>query len=255
MRTDSAVMPLRFKWGLRKRFLREFGVDHAILERQAHGSMYELFREDKGFLLQHMSRHNRPKPADPALHYLLLRDNFRDRVDPGQEVVFKPYRIVAYYPMIRYESWRWSVSPKVGWWGTGFDDSAWSQLALPARQVLDPSIYGVIPYAQWPRESLAFRGWLEVPAIVQPVWLVLNIREPYSSAHTVEALHVNGQPIELAHTVGSNAFNSRNFEVQTEITSALHPGSNLIAFEIKGKGGAFNLDVYERQVTLRPEKR
>jgi hypothetical protein len=253
--TDWITMPLRFKWALGKRFLHEFGVDHAILERQAHGSMYELFREDKGFLLSHMSPPKLSKPADPTLHYLLLRDDFRGSTESGIEVVFEPYTIVAYYPMIRYEFWRWNVNPEGMWWGTGFDDSAWSQVTLPARPVPDPSIYEVIPYAQWPREGLAFRGWLEVPAIVQPVWLVLNIREPYSSAHTVGALHVNGQPIERARTVWSNAFNSRNFEVQAEITSALRQGSNLIAFEIKGEGGSFNLDVYEWQVAPQPAER
>jgi hypothetical protein len=253
--TASVTMPLRFKWALGKRFLHEFGLDQAILERKAHGRMYELFREDKGFLVSHMAGPVQPKPADPALHYVLLRNDFRDRVEPGQEVVFKPYRIVAYYPMIRYESWRWSVSPEAEWLQTGFDDSAWSPVALPARPVPDPSIHDLLPYAQWPRENVALRGWLEVPAIVQPVWLVLNIREPYSSAHTVGALHVNGQPIEPARTVWSNAFNARNFEVQAEITSALHQGSNLIAFEIKGEGGSFNLDVYEWQVVLQPAER
>ena len=186
---------------------------------------------------------------------MLLRDDFFDRGELGQEVVFKPYRIVAYYPMIRYESWRWSVSPEAEWLDTGFDDSAWSQLALPVRPVPNPSIHEVLPYAQWPGESVAFRGWPEVPAIVQPVWLVLNIREPYSSAHTVGTLHVNGQPIEPARTAWSNAFSSCNFEAQAEITSSLHPGLNFIAFEIKRKGGAFNLDVYEWQGALQPEKR
>jgi Dolichyl-phosphate-mannose-protein mannosyltransferase len=255
MGIDSANMPLRFKWGLAKRLWREFGADHVILERQAHGSMYELFREDKGFLLSHMSRPKPPKTVDAALHYLLVRNDFRDRAEAGREVVFAPYRIIAYHPMMRYESWKWSASPEPGWWGTGFDDSAWSPVALPARSVPDPSRHDTIPYAEWPRESLAFRGWLEVPAVGQPVWLVLNIREPYSSAHTIGALHLNGQPIELARTVWSNAFNSRNFEVQAEITSALHQGSNLIAFEIKGEGGSFNLDVYEWQVALQPPER
>jgi hypothetical protein len=75
---------------------------------------------------------------------------------------------------------------------------------------------------------------------------VLNIREPHSSAYTVEGLHLNGWPIVPARTVWSNTIHSRNFEVQAEITSALRLGANLIAFEIRGTSGWFDLDVYER---------
>jgi hypothetical protein len=183
---------------------------------------------------------------------LLLRDDFRDSAEPKWEVVVEPYKIVAYHPMVRYESWRWSVSPEGQWWETGFDDAPWSQVTLPARSVADPSVYGAIPYAQWPPASVAFRGWIDVPMLGQSVWLVLNIREPHSSAYTVEALHLNGQPIELARTVWSNTIHSRNFEVQAEITSMLHRGANLIAFEITGMSGAFDLDVYERRLAPRP---
>jgi hypothetical protein len=155
---------------------------------------------------------------------------------------------MAYHPMIRYESWRWSVSPEARWWEAGFDDATWSRVTLPARSVADPSVYGAIPYAQWPPASVAFRGWIDVPTLGQPVWLVLNIREPYSSAHTIEALYLNGQPIEPAHIVWSDPFYSRTFEVQAEITSALRLGANLIAFKITGMSGTFDLDVYERRL-------
>jgi hypothetical protein len=257
MATSWVVMPMRFAQALAKRFRHEFGVDHAILERQAHGSMYEFFREGKGFFMAHMSRPTPSKPVDATLHYLLLRDDIRGSAEPGREVVVEPYRIVTYHPMIRYESWRWSVSPEAWWWKTEFDDAAWSQVTLPARQAADPSRYdyGPIPYAQWPPASVAFRGWIDVPTLGQSVWLVLNIREPCSTAHTVEALHLNGQPIELAHTVLSNIYNACNFEVQAEITSALRLGANLITFEIMGTSGSFDLDVYERRLAPRPTGR
>jgi hypothetical protein len=248
MATSWLNMPLRFKMALRMRLLREFGADHPFLERTAHGSMYTLFREDKGFLMSHRSRSKLSKPADATLHYLLLRDDFRDSVEPGRAMVVEPYRIVAYHPMIQYESWRWSASPEARWWETGFDDATWSQVTLPARSVADPSIHGGILYTQWPSSSVAFRGWIDVPTLGQSVSLVLNIREPYSSAHTVEALHLNGQPIKLVHTVWSDPFYSRNFEVQAEITPVLRLGANLIAFEITGTSGSFDLDVYERRL-------
>jgi 4-amino-4-deoxy-L-arabinose transferase-like glycosyltransferase len=255
MATSWVNMPPRFKMALRTRLLREFGADHHLLERTAHGRMYELLREDKGFLLSPVSRPQPSTPVDATLHYLLLRDDFRDSAEPKWEVVVEPYRIVAYHPTIRYESWRWSVSPEGQWWETGFDDAPWSQVTLPARSVADPAVYGVIPYAQWPPASVAFRGWIDVPRIGQTVWLALNIREPHSSAYTVEALHLNGQPMELACTAWSNTIHSRNFEVQAEITSALHRGANLIAFEITGMSGSFDLDVYERQLAPQPTGR
>jgi hypothetical protein len=248
MATSWVNMPLRFKRALRERLLREFGADHPLLERTAHGSVYQLLREDKGFLLSPVSHPKPSKPVDATLHYLLLRDDFRESAEPGREVVVGPYRIVAYDPMIRYESWRWSVSPEARWWETGFDDATWSQVTLPARSVADPSVYGPVPYAQWPPESVAFRGWIDVPVLGQTVLLVLNIREPYTAAHTVEALHLNGQPIERARTVWSNLSNARNFEGEAEITSALRLGANLIAFEIRGMSGSFDLDVYERRL-------
>jgi hypothetical protein len=119
----------------------------------------------------------------------------------------------------------------------------------------DPSIYPAIPYVQWPPGSVAFRGWIDVPTLGQSMWLVLNIREPYASAHTVEALHLNGQLIELARTVRSDSFYSRNFGMQAEITSALRLGANLIAFKITGMSGSFDLDVYERRLAPQPTGR
>jgi hypothetical protein len=238
------TMPLRFKWGLRMRLLREFGADHPLLEQTAHGGVYQLLREDKGFLSRGMSP---PKPADPSLHYLIRLDAPQASAEPAHEVVFKPYSIIAYHPMIRYDSWRWTVSPEVAWWSMGFDDAAWSQVTLPARQVADPSLYSSVPYAQWPPTSIAFRGWIDVPAGNQSLWLVLNIREPHPSPHLVQSLHVNGQPIVPSRTASYDNFSWHNFEVQGEVTSAIHPGANLIAFEITGTSGSFDLDVYERQ--------
>lgn len=255
MATSWVNMPLRFKMALRTRLLREFGADHAILERTAHGGVYQLLREDKGFLLSPVSRPKPSKPVNATLHYLLLHDDFRESADLGREVVVEPYRIMAYHPMLRYESWRWTAKPEAGWWGTRFDDATWSQVTLPARSIADPSVYGAIPYAQWPRASVAFRGWMDVPTLSQPVWLVLNIRKPYASAHTVAALHLNGQPIEPARTVRFDPFYSHNFEVQAEITSALRLGANLIAFEITGTSGSFDLDVYERRLAPQPPGR
>jgi hypothetical protein len=252
LETSWVNMPLRFKMALRMRLLSEFGADHPLLERTAHGSMYELFREDKGFLSRHVSPPKPPKQADPTLHYVMLRDDFRDSAEPGREMVVEPYRIVAYHPMVRYESWRWSVSPEAQWWKIEFDDAPWSQVTLPARSVADPSVYGAIPYAQWPPASVAFRGWIDVPMLGQSVWLVVNIRAPYASSYTVEALHLNGQPLGLARTVRSDPFYSHNFEVQVEITSGLRLGPNLIAFEITGTSGSFDLDVYERRLAPQP---
>jgi 4-amino-4-deoxy-L-arabinose transferase-like glycosyltransferase len=251
-RTEVAWMnmPLRFKMALRGHLLQEFGADHPLLERAAHGGVYQLLREDKGFLSRAVSPSKPPKQADPALHYAVLRDDLRDLVEPGLEVVCKPYRVVAYRPMVRYDAWRWSARPETGWWGTSFDDAPWSRLTLPARSFADPSVYGAIPYMQWPRTSVAFRGWIDAPTPGLAVWLVLNIRAPYASAHTVEALHLNGQPLESTRTSWGNYY-SHNFEVQAEITSALRPGANLIAFEIAGTGGSFDLDVYERQLAPR----
>jgi hypothetical protein len=248
MSTSWMNMPLRFKMALRTRLLREFGADHPLLERTAHGGVYQLLREDKGILSRRMSPPKQPKRADPSLHYVVLLDGFRDLVGPGREVVFKPYRIVAFHPMVRYESWRWSTEPEAGWWGTRFDDATWSQVTLPARVIADPTIYGAIPYTQWPRASIAFRGWIDVPTLDRPVWLVLNIREPYASAHLIQALHLNGEPIEPTRPIRFDPFYAHNFEVQAEITSALRLGANLIAFEITGTSGSFDLDVYERQL-------
>jgi hypothetical protein len=247
METSWMNMPLRFKMALRTHLLHEFAADHPLLERTAHGGVYQLLREDKGFLSPRVSPSKPPKQADPTLHYAVLRDDLRDRVEPSLEVVFKPYRVVAYHPMVRYDSWRWSARPEIGWWGTSFDDAAWSQATLPARSFADPSVYGAIPYTQWPRTSVAFRGWINVPTRGQSVWLVVNIRAPYASTHTVEALHLNGQLMEPTRTDWSN-FYSHNFELQAEITSALRLGANLIAFEIRGTSGSFDLDVYEQRL-------
>jgi hypothetical protein len=59
---------------------------------------------------------------------------------------------------------------------------------------------------------------------------------------------MNGEPIEPARTVRLDPFYSHNIEVQAEITSGLRPGANLIAFEITGTSGSFDLDVYERRL-------
>jgi hypothetical protein len=238
-------IPLRYKWAVMEKFRHDFGTDHVHLERRAHGSVYQLFREDKGFFLSHGFQSQPPVAIDPALHYLLLHHSPGNEIEHSQEEVFNPYRIVAYYPMIDYESWRWNVNFETGWWSAEFDDAAWSQVALPARPMANPTVYGEISYAQWPREHVAFRGMIDVPTLDRSVWLVVHIRAPYSSTHTVESLYVNGQRILPARTTHADPYHSRNVEVPAEITPALHKGSNLIAFEITGTSQSFDLDVFE----------
>ncbi len=244
------TMPLRFKLALAERFLREFGVDHADLERRAHGGVYQQLREDKGFSFSAVSPPPPPSRADPSLHYLLLRRDTAVALEQGREVSVGPYRIVAYHPMIRYESWRWSVSPSPDWWSEGFDDSAWTRVSLPTRKIADRSTYGPIPYTRWPERTAAFRGWIQVSG-GRPFWLVINIRDEYSFAHEVGPLYANGQPLETTRTVSYDSVISRNIEMIVEVTRALRPGANLVAFEITGPNEEFDLDVYELRLATR----
>jgi hypothetical protein len=244
------TMPLRDKKALAKSFLREFGVDHAFGERRIHGAIYQLFREDKGFLFGAMSPRMPAEPPDATLHYLILHDDFQVTLEQGHETKVGAYRIVAYQPLIQYESWRWSMSPKLEWWREISDDSTWDPLILPARKAPEIAVYTDVPYARWPGKTVAFRGWLTVPSVEQPVWLVLNIRNSYSSRHELGGLYLNGQPLKVARTVSYDSVNSRNVEVLVDVTSDLRAGSNLIAFEVTGMNGEFDLDLYELRLAL-----
>lgn len=246
------TMPLRFKMALADKFVSEFGADHDTLERRAHGGVYQQFREDKGFSFLTVSPLRPQSRPDSSRHYLILRKDARVALEQGPEVSVGPYRIVAYHPTVRYESWRWSASPGREWWSQGFDDSAWTPLTLPARKPLDRSVYGPLPYTRWPEKLVAFRGWTEVPSVGRPFWLVLNIRDDYLFPHEVETLYVNGQPIEAARTISYNTVETRNIEIIADVTSALRPGSNLVAFQITGLNKEFDVDLYELRPAVRP---
>jgi 4-amino-4-deoxy-L-arabinose transferase-like glycosyltransferase len=251
--TTIAIMPLRDKRALAKNFLSEFGADHALVERRAHGAIYQLFREDKGFLFGTLPR---PMPAeqfDSTLHYLIVRDDSQLTLEQGREATVGAYRIVAYHPLIEYESWKWSVSPELEWWSERADNSRWGPLTLPARRVPEPAVFAAIPYVQWPGKRIVFRGRMTVSSVGQPVWLVLNIRDSYSSHHEVGELYLNGQLLKTTRTISYDNANSRNVEVLVDVTSDLRAGSNLIAFEVTGMNGEFDLDLYElRLATGRP---
>jgi hypothetical protein len=244
------TMPLRDKKALAKSFLRKFGVDHTFGERRIHGGIYQLFREDKGFLFGTVSP---PMPAvqpDATLHYLILPPDFQVALDQGHETKVGAYRIVAYQPLIQYKSWRWSMSPKSEWWREISDDSTWDPLTLPARKAPELAVYADVPYARWPGKTVAFRGWLTVPSAEQPVWLVLNIRNSYASRHELGRLYLNGQPLRAARTISHDTINSRNVEVLIDVTSDLRAGSNLVAFEVTGMNGEFDLDLYELRLAI-----
>jgi 4-amino-4-deoxy-L-arabinose transferase-like glycosyltransferase len=245
------TMPVRHKRGLARYFQEEFYVDFTTLEQKAHGAVYQLFREDKGFLLGSVSQPRPHRQPDPTAHYVILRDDFQASLDQGRELDVGPYKIVAYQPTIHYESWKWSTSPASEWWSTVFDDVAWSAVTLPARKILDPVIYEGIPYTRWPGKTVAFRGWLEVPSAQRPLWLALNIRHAHFVQHDVTALYLNGQALKPSQIIPYDTVNSRNIEVMVDATSALRAGPNLLAFEITGMSDEFDLDLYELWV-VRP---
>jgi Dolichyl-phosphate-mannose-protein mannosyltransferase len=249
------TMPLYYKRALTKHFLNDAGVQHTALERRAHGAMYQLFREDKGFLFRTLAPRPRTVQSDPTLHYLIVRDDFRVILQQGHEATVGAYRIVAYHPTVRYESWRASVSSGPEWWSPLFDDSAWHSAPLPARKIPDPSLYEAIPYARWPEKTMIFRGQMETPSAGQYIWLVVNIRDSHFFPHEVGPFYVNGQLLTPNRTVSYPGINSRNIEVIVDVTPALGATSNLVAFEIKGMNEEFDLDIYELQLARRPEDR
>jgi hypothetical protein len=233
------AIPLRFEVALAEQFRSEFGVDHAALEKTAHGAVYQQFREDRGFSFLIASPRTMPGPFDPSLHYVLLRSKGAVALEQGREVRSGPYRILAYRPAIRYESWQWSVNPGPEWWREAFGDSPWKPLNLPVREV------NCCVFAQWPATTVSFRGWLEVPSLEHRLWLILNIRSHLVFPHRVAALYLNGRPLELVRTVAYDTFTAHNIEVSADVTSALRVGTNLVAFQITGQTEHFDLDVYE----------
>jgi hypothetical protein len=239
------TMPLGYKKALAAHFLRHFGADHLTLERRAHGAIYEQFREDKGFLFRAVARGGTPPAPDPAAHYLLLRRDAGVAVEQGQTVDVGPYTLVAYRPMIQYETWRWSATPGPEWWREEMPEAGWMPSSLPVRRIPDAAIYEAIPYAQWPASPVAFRGWMEVPAADEACWLAINIRHPHGLPQQVSALYVNGRPIAPLHSRAYDGINSRSIEVIADVAPALRPGANLIAFAVAGDQGLFDLDVYE----------
>jgi hypothetical protein len=248
--TTSETMPLRDKRALAKRFLSDFGADHDIVERRAHGAIYQLFREDKGFLFGTLLQYKPMAQSDDTLRYLIIHDDFQITLEQGHKAKVGAHTIIAYHPMIEYNSWQWSVRPEPEWWERISDDSAWAPLTLPARQVPDPAVWNQIPYASWPGKTVAFSGRMAVSSVGQPVWLVLNIRHSYVSRHELGRLHLNGRPLKAARTISHDTINSRNVEVLLDVTSDLRAGSNLVAFEVTGTDGEFDLDLYELRLAL-----
>ena len=251
--TIIKMMPLRDKTALAKSFLSRFGADHALVERRGHGAIYQLFREDKGFLFGTLPLHMPAMQSDSTLHYLIMHADSQLTLEQGREAMVGAYRIVAYHPLIEYESWKWSVRPELEWWSERTDDSTWAPLILPARQVPEPAVFAAIPYVQWPGKRVVFRGRMAVSSVSQPVWLVLNIRHSYSSHHELGGLYLNGQLLRTTRTISYDSANSRNVEVLIDATSDLRAGSNFIAFEVTGMNGEFDLDLYELRLAVRTE--
>jgi 4-amino-4-deoxy-L-arabinose transferase-like glycosyltransferase len=244
-RAIMTTMPTRHKRDLARYFQQQFNVGFDTLEQKGHGAVYQLFREDKGFLFGSVPSHQSQVQPDPTTHYLLLRHDPQLPVDQGRTLAVGPYKIVAYQPTIRYKSWRWSASAAPQWWRAEFDDAAWSPVALPARKVPNPGIYEGIPYVRWSGKTLVFRGWMDIPSVDRSLWLALNIRHSYSVQHDVTALYLNGQALQPSQNTPYDTVNSRNTEVLVDVTSALQAGPNLLAFEITGMNDEFDLDVYE----------
>jgi 4-amino-4-deoxy-L-arabinose transferase-like glycosyltransferase len=247
------TMPFRFKMALAKLFLSKFGVDQTVLERTAHGAVYQQFREDKGVSFLVLSPHHAPRSIDPSLHYLLLRANAGVTAREAREAQSGPYRILAYHPLVRYDSWKWSVNPGPGWWQEAFDDSSWRPVTLPVRQFPDRSAYGDIPATRWPGRTVTFRGWTEGPSSKRGLSLIVNVRDnirDFGPAHTVKALYLDGQPLEPVRAIRYDTFTAHNIEFAAHVTAVLRPSSNLVAFQITGPNESFDLDVYE----LRPAR-
>ena len=217
------------------------------------GRSTSCFARIKGFCLEPCHDTCPLTQSDSTLHYLIMRDDSQLTLEQGREATVGAYRIVAYHPLIEYESWKWSVSPEREWWSERADNSTWGALTLPARQVPEPAVFAAIPYVKWPGKRVVFRGRMAVSSVGQPVWLVLNIRDSYSSHHEVGGLYLNGQLLKTTRTISYDTANSRNVEVLIDVTSDLRAGSNLIAFEVTGMDGEFDLDLHElRLATERP---
>jgi hypothetical protein len=251
--TTIETMPLRDKRALAKSFLREFRVAYALAERRAHGEIYQLLREDKGFLFGTLPQDMPAAQSNSTLHYLIMRDDSQVTIEQGHEATVGAYRIVAYHPLIEYEAWQWSISPEREWWSERADNSTWGPLTLPARQVPEPADFAAIPYVQWPGKRVVFRGRMAASSVGQPVWLALNIRDSYPSHHEVGGIYLNGEPLKVTRTISHDTANSRNIEVLIDPTPHLRAGSNLIAFEVTGTDGSFDLDLYELRLAIRTE--
>ena len=94
---------------------------------------------------------------------------------------------------------------------------------------------------------------MAVSSAGQLVWMVRNIRDSYSSHHEVGGIYLNGEPLKVTRTISHDTANSRNIEVLIDPTPHLRTGSNLIAFEVTGTDGSFDLDLYELRLAIRTE--
>lgn len=241
------TIPLRYKRALAQQFVSTFGVDHVRLEPRAHGAIYEQFREDKGFSFVTVSPSERSARFDPSLHYLFLRGATSVAHNETRTPQVGPYRIVAYHPAIRYDSWKLATSPGPDWWTEQFDDSAWTPAILPQRKIPDRAqYYHPIPFARWPGKMVALRGWVEVSAVPRDLWLVVNVRNDLPSSHEVERFYLNGQPIKTSRARSPViSSNGRTSELIADVTPVLRRGLNLVAFQIRGTTEEFDLDIYE----------
>jgi hypothetical protein len=87
------------------------------------------------------------------------------------------------------------------------------------------------------------------------VWLVVNLRQAYSSSRIGEALHLNGRSITWVRAEWSSVPNALSFEAEAEITPAVDHGANLITFEVMGTSGLFDLDIYDLRLRSQSKRR
>lgn len=237
------TMALHSKRALASALATRLGVDSATLESRGHGGAYWQLREDRGMLLANLAQSTTATSFNPSTHYTLLRDDFPLLPTRPPTLQVGPYGIWATQPLVRDDSWRVTTRAGAGWSAIDHDASAWRDVILPARMRPDPSVYAFIPYSAWGGHPSAFRGALVASSQPASLWMVVSIRE--KSLHHVPALFVNGVEIRPADVIVHRTLETNVQDNLFDITAAIRPGDNVLAFMVEGADREFDLDVYE----------
>jgi hypothetical protein len=242
------AMPIRYKEGLTRALVHDLGVNREAYFHRVHGSRFRDLLDDNGYFFYSMGRAwemRRAVGPSAPLHYVVDRGKeYREGVSAKGVTAVGPYVILAYKPLIDYDTWQCSDdrTPEEGLTAM----RRWTAIRVPTAREPNPATYGTTPFRSWRSLPVHCRGVIICTDCTgAQLRLVVSLRTSPANSHRVGALFLNGEGVAAQRVLDHTTFGGRTRDAYFDVGDRLWPGRNDIVLRIEGRGLDFDLDVYE----------